>query len=100
MKDFFDCYQILTSRKIDKFVLSDAVTATFNNRQLKYNPDLQLFTNAFAADSVRLKRWQSFMKKINMNADIRFADVMKVINEQLKSIVDDYWKSRVQENPG
>ncbi len=27
-------------------------------------------------------------------------NIEKVINEQLKSIVDDYWKSCAQENPG
>lgn len=97
MKDFFDCYQILTTKEIDKSVLRDAIIATFENRELRYNPNLQLFTDSFVTDGVRQKRWQTFLKKIRWKVEIPFADVMKCINEQLKDIMDEYWKSLLRE---
>ena len=48
MKDFFDCYMLLTSHpEINDEVLKEAVFATFSNRELNYNAELQLFTEEF-----------------------------------------------------
>ena len=59
MKDFFDCYMLLTlNQEIDNGVLREAIFATFSNRELHYNADLQLFTEAFATDETRIKRWE------------------------------------------
>ena len=63
MKDFFDCHLLLTSnQKIDNDVLREAIFATFDNRKLHYNANLQLFTEAFVTDENRIKRWASFLK--------------------------------------
>jgi predicted nucleotidyltransferase component of viral defense system len=91
MKDFFDCYQILTTKQIDSEVLRQAVFATFDNRRLLPNPHLQLFTNAFYLDDSRQKRWQSFLRKIKWHTNIPFDEVMHVITTSLKPIVDSYW---------
>lgn len=91
MKDFFDCYQILTTKEIDPQTLDDAITATFDNRELVYNPDLQLFTPAFVNDDNRLKMWKSFLKNIKWKANISFDEVMKVLTERLKPYLDNYW---------
>ncbi len=91
MKDFFDCYRILSTREMDETVLRKAVFATFDNRQLTYNPHLHLFTEAFAKDEVRVKRWQTFLKKINWPVAISFDEVMAVIRTRLKGVLDEYW---------
>ena len=93
MKDFFDCYQILTTKEVDSDVLRDAIFATFDNRGLVFNPDLQLFTDDFVTDETRLIRWKSFLRKIKWKQEIPFSDVMSVISSQLKGIMDDYWTS-------
>ena len=62
MKDFFDCYQILTTKELDDEMLYEAVKATFDNRELAYNADLQLFNDDFYTDEVRLKRWRSHFR--------------------------------------
>ena len=64
MKDFFDCYQILTKRDLDDDTLYDAIKATFDNRSLTYNPELQLFTDSFATDAARVTRWETFLVSI------------------------------------
>ncbi len=76
MKDFFDCYQLLTSRNISIDVLYKAVKATFDNRELQYNTNLQLFTSSFAAAPSRIARWNSFLKNIQWKEVLDFAVVM------------------------
>ena len=93
MKDFFDCYQILTTKPLDDKLLFEAIKATFDNRALAKNDDLQLFTESFCTDAVRLQRWTSFLKKIQWKESLSFADVMKVINERLRGMYMLYWDS-------
>ena len=92
MKDFFDCYQILTTKDLDDEGLMEAIKATFKNRGLMQNDDLQLFSEAFYTDEARLLRWKAFMKKIQWKEDLAFADVMRVITTRLEPLYNRYWK--------
>lgn len=93
MKDFFDCYQLLTQRNIDKDALYEAIVATFSNRSLTYNPNLKFFKEGFATDEERLMRWKSFLKKIRWKEDIPFSAVMKVICDTLQPMAMKYWRT-------
>ena len=90
MKDFFDCYRLLTLHAIDDAQLTDAVFATFDNRKVSYNPDLQLFTDDFANDPNRLKQWYAFLKRIHWSDELSFNDVMQVVKNRLKPIYEKY----------
>ena len=68
------------------------VKATFDNRGLTQNDDLQLFSEAFYTDEARLLRWKAFMKKIQWKEDLAFADVMRVITKRLEPMYNKYWK--------
>ena len=92
MKDFFDCYQILTTKKLDDEELFEAIKATFDNRGLIRNDDLRLFSNEFFTDGARLLRWKAFMKKIQWKEDLSFVDVMRVIKTRLEPMYNKYWK--------
>ena len=94
MKDFFDCYQILTTKELDDEILFEAVKATFDNRELAYNANLQLFNNDFYTDEVHLKRWEVFLKKIQWKESLSFADVMAVITVRLKGLYNRYWEEK------
>ena len=89
MKDFFDCYQILIyqSNLIDEAVLEDAIRATFENRDTVIADNLQLFTDAFSNDDFRNSLWKNFLKKINWQEQVEFAEVMKVIQNRLGKFV-------------
>ena len=89
MKDFFDCYQILKcqSNLIDEAVLEDAIRATFENRDTVVADNLQLFTDVFSNDDFRNSLWKNFLKKINWQEQIEFAEVMKVIQNRLGKFV-------------
>lgn len=94
MKDFFDCYQILTTKELDDEMLYEAIKATFDNRELAYNTNLQLFNDDFCIDEVRLKRWEVFLKKIQWKELLSFATVMAVITVRLKGLFDRYWEKK------
>ena len=91
MKDFFDCYQLLTKRDLSDDTLYDAIKATFDNRGLTYNPELQLFTEGFATDAARIVRWEAFLKKIQWKETLDFKTVMEVIKERLQPMAERYW---------
>ena len=65
MKDFFDCYQLLTQQSFSDKMLYEAIKATFDNRTLGYKTNLKLFSDEFATDKDRIIRWKAFLKKIN-----------------------------------
>lgn len=94
MKDFFDCYQIMTTRVLDEEVQYEAIKATFDNRQLEYNTNLKLFTTEFFADEARIMRWKSFLKKIQWKHQIDFGEVMALINSYLKPLYERYWREK------
>lgn len=91
MKDFFDCYQLLTQYNIDNESLFEAIKATFDNRELEYTPNLKLFTEDFATDEERQIRWKSFLKKIYWKEDIPFLKVMQIIKDRLQPMAIKYW---------
>jgi len=95
MKDFFDCYQILKNNQFDNETLKDAIFATFDNRELSYNPDLQLFTASFLEDASRITRWNSFLRKIKWSEAIPFKEVMTLINDRLGEILIEYWRGKL-----
>ena len=94
MKDFFDCYQILTTKELDDELLYEAIKATFDNRKLAYNANLQLFNDDFCTEEVRLKRWEVFLKKIQWKESLSFANVMAVVTERLKGLYDRCWEEK------
>ncbi len=91
MKDFFDCYQLLTKRSLDDNMLYEAIKATFDNRGLEYNPELKLFTVEFINDTNRQMQWKLFLKKIQWKEELDFSEVMQVITDRLKPMAEKYW---------
>ena len=94
MKDFFDCYQLLTQRSFSDKMLYEAIKATFDNRALGYKTNLKLFSDELATDKDRIIRWKAFLKKINWKEDIPFASVMQVIKTHLQPMAIRYWKEQ------
>lgn len=94
MKDFFDCYQLLTQRNLNDDLLYEAIKATFDNRVLTYNPHLKLFSEHFTTDKERSIRWKTFLKKIQWKEDMPFSTVMQVIKERLQPMAMKYWNDK------
>ena len=94
MKDFFDCFLLLTTGAVDEAVLYDAIKATFDNRKIEYNADLQLFSEIFYSDAQRLQQWNVFLKKIQWNTPIDFKYVMNIITIRLQGLYNLYWTEK------
>ena len=75
-------------------MLYEAIKATFDNRELAYNTNLQLFNGEFYTDEMRLKHWEVFLKKIQLKESLSFANVMAVIIVRLKGLYDRYWEEK------
>lgn len=95
MKDFFDCYQLLTKRSLDTDLLYEAIKATFDNRRLAYNPHLLLFSDAFVTDADRNKQWKSFLRKIQWKENLDFQTVMQVIKDRLQPMAERYFTEKL-----
>lgn len=91
MKDFFDCYQLLTQRNLSDDTLFEAIKATFDNRALAYKNNLKLFSDEFAADKERIIRGKAFLKKIKWKENIPFSAVMQIIKDRLQPMAMKYW---------
>ena len=87
MKDYFDVYYLFKNHKIDSESLQEAIADTFRNRGMKYHEHLQLFTDEFAADSTRIKRWNAFLEKIGIKEQLPFSEVMNTLRDNLMP----YW---------
>lgn len=88
MKDFYDCYWILSTMVVDAVVLGDAIKATFANRKTPYNSNLVLFTEQFYKDVPRQLRWNAFLRKINYKGELPFEEVMRVLKDKFET----YWE--------
>ena len=66
MKDFYDLYTILQGGKYDNEILSEAINATFENRQTVYMDNHIVFSPDFANNADLNTRWNSFTKKLKL----------------------------------
>lgn len=88
MKDFFDVYRILKEGNLNCEVLKEAVRNTFENRGTGYVEGHPLFGEAFFKDSIRISRWNGFLKSIRTKEEIAFEEVGNVIQEKMR----EYWE--------
>ena len=89
MKDFFDVYTILKSGKVDSGLLKEAVVEVFENRGTKADPDSVVFSDGFAQDQMRQTMWKAYLKKIKYKEELPFEDVMAVVREVLRPMMED-----------
>jgi predicted nucleotidyltransferase component of viral defense system len=87
-KDFYDVYKILSVQQPDDAVLTEAVQATFSNRETPYLENHPLFTESFVKDENRNMQWKRFLKKIKQDEVLDFEDVMKLIISKLYPIYE------------
>lgn len=87
MKDYYDLYRILSTEEYDTTVLQEAVACTFGNRHTPYDENTMFFREGFADNQQMQVRWQAFIKKITMETEITFGEVVKFIQKSLKP----YW---------
>lgn len=86
MKDFYDVYNLISTKKINPTKLELGIRATFKNRGTSYSDNHSLFQAEFFSDPKREKMWKAFLNKIGQDKDLSLQEVGKVINLTLKPI--------------
>lgn len=81
MKDFYDVYTILKTDEYNASVLKAAVTNTFAKRGTKQTKNHVLFTEKFFTDKDRVIQWKAFLRKLKLDENLAFSEVMKYIKE-------------------
>ena len=89
MKDFYDVYSILSSDKVDKGILSDAIVSVFINRGTGYDDNHPLFNGEFKNDPIKQTQWNAFLKKMKYMGVLPLDEVVDYITEKLSP----YWLS-------
>lgn len=82
MKDFFDIYNLSCKYDFEGRVLQQAIIETFERRSTSLDEQHVLFTEVFAKDIQRNKRWESQLKKYGSEM-IKFEDVMERLSKFL-----------------
>lgn len=86
----FRCGRFFTLQigKYDSEILSEAVNATFENRQTVYTDNHIVFSNDFANNTDLNTRWNSFVKKLKLQQELTFPEVVGFLQTKL----EPYWK--------
>lgn len=92
MKDFYDIYTIIISEEYDNDILKKAVVNTFKKRNTIVNKDHSLFSDPFVKDENRLEQWEAFLRKSNLNSELKFSEVMITIKKVLEPIYNELMK--------
>ena len=77
-KDFYDLYVLAVRNDFDGNMLSEAIRETFAHRGTGLT-DIAAFEPAFAADSLRLTRWNAFTKKKQAMIAVSFDEALRII---------------------
>ena len=85
MKDFFDLHRILSAHKFDDDTLRDAINATFKNRHTEYSPSHLILTDEYMNNAEMAQRWDNFLKKMSLESDMTFPEVVRFITTRLKT---------------
>ncbi len=83
MKDFYDVFILLKTQTIDKSILKLAIKKTFNLRETPFRLPHSFFDENFVKNSERLKQWQAFLKRNNLDYKLSFYEVWKTIKDEL-----------------
>lgn len=83
MKDFFDIYYMATTFNFDGRKLQEAIYETLTNRGTPYEKDSVTIILRLADDSIIIRRWDNFCKKI-LQYKLDFTDVVKLIIDFLQ----------------
>jgi predicted nucleotidyltransferase component of viral defense system len=93
MKDFYDIYMLMSTNDFDGRVLYEAVFETFQHRSTVLEKEHPLFQAKFADDDSRIRQWMAFMRRLGIEEQLAFYDVMTYLVEFLEpvyqSLLDD-----------
>lgn len=89
LKDFYDVYVILKHMNIDDALLTNAVRATFKQRNVQLPSKVPVvFTPEFLEDGIKEKQWQAFLRRSGLPAhDPSFSEIVDYLRDRLWPIL-------------
>lgn len=94
MKDFYDILFFAGHYNFKKEILSEAITATFNNRSTELALSKTVFEHKFKNDESFQKLWSAFIERNKLNNDKTFSEVVS----QIKSFIQPVFDSKTKNN--
>lgn len=80
MKDFYDLWKLFQLFDFNGNVLSDAVSATFRNRNTALAENPAVFQPAFASQNEKIVQWSAFIRKAELeDAPTQYKDVVSKV---------------------
>ncbi len=89
LKDFYDVYVILKHMHIDDEVLTDAIRATFERRNVSLPSKVPVaFTTDFLEDGIKETQWRAFLRRSDLSAhEHSLSEILAYISERLWPIL-------------
>jgi predicted nucleotidyltransferase component of viral defense system len=94
MKDFYDLHTLLTTNDFDGRILFEAVFETFQRRGTPLEKEHPLFHIDFAVNENRIRQWNAFLRRLDIEGQLEFKEVMICIVDFLEPI----YRSVLNEN--
>ena len=88
MKDFYDIYELCTSRSFDGATLYRAISETFMNRKTDLPETPAIFSERFPALADKKMQWKAFQSRIRVAESLEFSKIIAVIKEFLAPVYD------------
>lgn len=105
LKDFYDIYVNAQKYDFDGLTLEVAIKETFTHRGTTLHTIIT-FNEEYANDTMRLSRWNSFVKKKKVSLDVSLSETIEVIKKFLQPVIgaieagisfDAKWNSKEQQ---
>ena len=90
MKDFFDLYRIIKAHNFDENSLSNAIQATFENRNTDFSACGIVFSPDFMNDVTLEKKWNAYCNNTPIGNSLSFQEIMGVIVNFVKPYFDKF----------
>lgn len=77
MKDFYDIWFLIKTRKFDRNRLMEAIEVTFKKRNTEIGDIKLIFEDEIVQDSNKSKQWAAFLRRISIEEQVSFEFVME-----------------------
>jgi predicted nucleotidyltransferase component of viral defense system len=88
MKDFYDVYELCTSRDFSGTILFKAIVETFEHRKTDTPAVPVIFSEHFSRIADKKTQWKAFQQRIGLAEELAFADVIETITMFLTPIYE------------
>lgn len=87
MKDFFDIWFLLTNHSFETGRLREAIHSTFRQRNTPLEDSEVIFNPSFIENSNKLRQWNAFLERNDLESQPGFEEVIQVIGSHLRPIL-------------